>query len=262
MINGFSADWSLMTTGYKYWRKIEHFMLEADTYPDHALFAVEEGSFSYEIGDHRGEATFGDLVLCPPGVSFKRKTLHPLSFHFVTFRWVTSLPVGTAAFPEGKVAIADTKRLSSTYRYLRQGGCKTPHILNHYIRDIWQQAALESAPPVHADSRQAESPLMNQALCYIQDNAFDTMSLGRLAKELNMTPVQLTRRFRCAFGQTPSEYITELRLGKACTLLEETSLSLDQIAVQCGYENGFYLSRIFTRKKAVSPSQYRKAHQV
>lgn len=238
-------------------------MLDEDTYASSILFAVEEGSFQYEIGRHRGEAKFGDLVLCPPGIPFRRKTLQPLSFHYVSFHW----EIGTyqnsdgVTFPEGKITFADTKRLSSTYNYLRQCNA-TVHMMSHYIKDIWQQHALETKLLEVTEQQSAGCPRMNRAIRHIRENAYDHINLGDLAKALEMTPVQLTRRFRAAFGKTPSDYVTELRLRKACKLLEETTLSLDQIAGQCGYENGFYLSRIFTRKKSVCPSEYRKAHQI
>ncbi|RKN85244.1 AraC family transcriptional regulator [Paenibacillus ginsengarvi] len=256
----FSADWSLEIKDHIYWRSKEQFMLDEDTYDYYTLFAVEDGSFRYEIGSHQGEAKFGDLVLCPPGVAFKRKTIQPLSFHYVTFVWVISQPAEVTTFPEGKITIADTARLTSTYRYMRH--CINRRDSKHYIKDIWHQHARELGMHKRTEPRQTESTLLNQALCHIHENVYEYLNLGELAAKLDLTPVQLTRQFRSAFGQTPSEYITELRLRRVCRLLEDTSLNLDQIAGQCGYENGYYLSRVFTRKKAVTPSQYRKAHQV
>jgi AraC-like DNA-binding protein len=262
MTNCFSTEWSIAVTGYKYWRKKESFLLEGDTYADSTMFAIEDGSFQFEIGAHQGEAKFGDVVVCPPGTMFKRWMKQPLTFHYVTFRWVVAADSETPiAFPEGKVTIADTKRLSTTYQYFRLSS-HNHGILSHYIKDLWHQHALETNAYGEADPQPTEDTLMHWAIRHIRDNAYQTIHFGSMAEQLEMTPVQFTRRFRSAFGRTPSDYVTELRLRKACKLLEETTLSLEQIAGQCGYENGFYLSRIFTMKKAVSPSQYRKAHQV
>lgn len=236
-------------------------MLNVDTHAENTMFAVEEGSFEYEIGNNRGEAKFGDLVLCPSGIPFRRHMKQPLTFHFISFHWIVDQPSESLSFPEGKITFADTKRLTSTYQYLRL--CQyNPSHLNHYLKDLWQQHALERDSFGDMERQASDDPPMNTAIRYIQENACQTIHFGSLAEMLGMTPVQFTRRFRSVFGRTPSDYVTELRLRKACRLLEETSLSLEQIAGQCGYENGFYFSRIFTRKKAVNPSQYRKAHQV
>ncbi|WP_187355560.1 helix-turn-helix transcriptional regulator ['Paenibacillus yunnanensis' Narsing Rao et al. 2020] len=45
-----------------------------------------------------------------------------------------------------------------------------------------------------------------------------------------------------AFLINPSGFVSALRIERTCRLLGETRLSLDRVAEQCGYENGFYLS--------------------
>lgn len=72
-----------------YWHRKERFALEQDSYSNWTMFAVEDGRFAYRIGERSGEAGFGDLVICPPGTAFHRRTLSPLSFHFVHFVWNT-----------------------------------------------------------------------------------------------------------------------------------------------------------------------------
>ena len=75
----------------------------------------------------------------------------------------------------------------------------------------------------------------------------------KLAAELGISPVQLSRRFSKSIGMTPSSYLSHIRLEKAQSLLIETSLPLEQIAQACGFSNGFYLSRVFTKIMKVSP---------
>jgi transcriptional regulator GlxA family with amidase domain len=103
----------------------------------------------------------------------------------------------------------------------------------------------------------ADDPLMNQALRSIQQRALGKLSLSTLAKELQLSPAQLTQKFTLRFGKNPMSYITELRLQKAQALLRETNLTLAGIASRCGYDNEYYLSRIFKRKLGMTPSEYR-----
>jgi transcriptional regulator GlxA family with amidase domain len=86
--------------------------------------------------------------------------------------------------------------------------------------------------------------------------------MKQLSSGLGISPVQFTRRFQAAYGQTPIDFLTSLRLQKAQALLLETELTLEQVADQCGYENGFYLSRMFSKKLNISPSAYRKSHRI
>jgi transcriptional regulator GlxA family with amidase domain len=61
---------------------------------------------------------------------------------------------------------------------------------------------------------------------------------------------------------TPSDFVRSLRIRKAAGLLLDTDLTLNEIAASCGYENSFYLSRVFAQSIGVSPSKYREINQV
>jgi transcriptional regulator GlxA family with amidase domain len=60
----------------------------------------------------------------------------------------------------------------------------------------------------------------------------------------------------------PSDLVRSLRIRKAAGLLLDTELTLDQIAARCGYESGFYLSRVFSKSMNMSPSKYRELNRV
>ena len=83
--------------------------------------------------------------------------------------------------------------------------------------------------------------------------------MSEIAERVGLTPVALLRRFRRAFGQTPSEYLIGLRIRLAERLLCETDLPLAAIAAECGYENEYYFSTSFKKNVGVSPGSYRKS---
>lgn len=71
----------------------------------------------------------------------------------------------------------------------------------------------------------------------------------------------LKRRFRAATGTTLISYAQNLRVEAAKRQLEESSASVDQIAVDVGYENVAFFRRLFRRSTGLSPGQYRKMFQ-
>ncbi|MGO4272936.1 helix-turn-helix domain-containing protein, partial [Paenibacillus sp. TAF58] len=246
-----------------YWHRKVAFMLEEDEYPCWTIFAVEDGRFHYRVGEQKGEAKFGDFVICPPNTVFKRKTLEPLSFHFLQFVWLSEPNVDDKAVWIGKLTINDTERLSSNYRYLREllgweeeSALHKQHMVNDLIRLVKMERDHKEDPSTEVDL------LMEKARSYITKFAYGSLSLLDLAVSLELTPVQFTRKFRKAFGQTPSEFLNVMRLTRARHLLEGSTLTLDAIAEKCGFENGFYLSRVFTQKMGIAPSIYRNRHRV
>ncbi|MDF2960449.1 MAG: AraC family transcriptional regulator [Paenibacillus sp.] len=249
-----------------YWKQKKAFQLAEDIYGEWVLFAVTEGRFRYGIADKEGEAVFGDLIICPPHTLFKREIIDPLSFHFYRFDWnETQNP--TALLPV-KVSLSDHIRLSSTYYYLERLSAQPADEnkqsrIGHLLKDLWQTACMEAEwnqakPYSHSGSDTA----IEAAAHKLRQQAFGKVELKQLSTELGLSPVQFTRRFQAVYGQPPMDYLTSLRLQKAQALLLETELTLEQIAEQCGYDNGFYFSRMFTKKMNVSPSAYRKSHRI
>jgi AraC-like DNA-binding protein len=253
---------------YLYWFQKEQFMLDQDTNEYWTIFAVEGGQFTYQIGEHEGVAGVSDLVVCPPGIPFHRKTLKPLTFHFIQFVWEVEPDVTEASGLVGKISITDTERLTSTYKYMRAIGESdrnelTNARMRHMLEDLWRLVEIERSTAEEEQRALAgPEPNMQTARQWLLAHAYEPFSMRELSSLLGISPVQLTRQFRAAYRTTPSAFVTGLRLGRACRLLEETALTLEAIAQRCGYENGFYLSRVFRSNKGTTPSAYRKLHRV
>lgn len=263
--------WVPAVVGHVFWKKKQAFQYAEDTYEDPVVFAVTDGSFAYEIGEEKGEGAFGDLIFCPPGMAFKRKVIAPLSFHFFTFRWKTESGelVREDAVPSGKRTVRDRSRLASSYYYMEQllrpgaeDRQRTLRRMGHLLQDLWQLYSIEAELAMRSSRSAAADRKMQEAAHWLRQHAFGPLVVKELGASLGFSPVQFTRRFQAATGQTPMAYVTAIRLQKAQALLIETDWTLDRIAESCGYENGFYLSRMFRRKLGVSPSAFRRWHRI
>ncbi len=69
------------------------------------------------------------------------------------------------------------------------------------------------------------------------------------------------RIFKAATGSSLQEYLLDLRIRKACDLLLRTDLPVSVIALSVSYEDTLYFSRLFKKKKGVSPTQYCALHK-
>lgn len=252
-----------------YWSRKEQFLLAEDTYEDWVMFIIEEGRFRFSIGRHEGVGQAGDIVVCPPHSRFARETLQPLSFHFVLFG-LDAPNAGTpesTELPAGLITINHQReRLAFNSEQLRQCAADrescTPAYREHLLLDTWYLLVKEwradagrlAPPEVH--------PLMRQAADLLRQHACSGTDIRSIARELGLTPVQLTRRFQAAFRVTPIHYVTSVRLHRACRLLADTDWTLDAIAQACGYESGFYLSRLFRKHMNLRPSDYRRTHRL
>jgi AraC-like DNA-binding protein len=83
------------------------------------------------------------------------------------------------------------------------------------------------------------------------------LSRESIASELHITPSHLSRLVRKYTNGGVNEYITRIRMEHALRLLSDKSISIDEIAMQCGYAYTSYFIRIFRRYFVDSPGDYR-----
>ncbi|CAL1520141.1 GlxA family transcriptional regulator [Chitinophaga sp. MM2321] len=84
------------------------------------------------------------------------------------------------------------------------------------------------------------------------------LSVEQLAIHMNMSPRNFARVFLKESGLTPAKFVEKLRVEIARKYLEETDLSMEQIAEKCGLGGTVSMRRVFLRHLMISPSDYRR----
>lgn len=87
----------------------------------------------------------------------------------------------------------------------------------------------------------------------------EDISLDELAAEAQLSPFHFARMFKQSVGVPPRVYLTNLRLERACELLEMTDLPITEIANEVGYSSNQVLARVFFKHRRMTPSDYRRA---
>jgi AraC family transcriptional regulator len=85
------------------------------------------------------------------------------------------------------------------------------------------------------------------------------LSLQALANESGYSRVHFVRMFKAATGYSPHNYLLNLRLERARELLKNPSISLIDVALDCGFSSHSHLSRLFHKIVGVTPSAYRRS---
>lgn len=91
---------------------------------------------------------------------------------------------------------------------------------------------------------------------YIDENLTKELSLESVAKAAHLSPIHFHNTFKAAVGKTLRDYVEEQRIKKAVQLLTNTSLTLAQIAYECGFSSQSYFSYVFKRRMKKTPRQY------
>ncbi len=119
---------------------------------------------------------------------------------------------------------------------------------------VWFDRPEASAPAWY---RALGDPVVGQALRLLHENPAHPWTVASLAAKAGISRAALARRFADMVGAPPMTYLREWRLALAADLLREPGVTLDSVARQVGYGDGFALSTAFTRVRGVSPSEHR-----
>lgn len=119
---------------------------------------------------------------------------------------------------------------------------------------------LRAAPLEKADTDEA-GKMQREMLEYIRMHYRSRISLEDLAQQFHLSPKYLSRYFKEHFHLTLSEYIGHLRMSRARELLENTDLSVTEVAVESGFSGVSFFIRSFTEQNGCSPLKWRKRQE-
>ncbi|MFD1253421.1 HTH-type transcriptional activator Btr [Devosia equisanguinis] len=103
------------------------------------------------------------------------------------------------------------------------------------------------------------SPTLSDAVDYMTANIDEAINLADIAQATNRSPSHIARIFRTELGMPPHRYLINLRVDKARRLLEKTSMSIAEIAYECGFAHQEHLTRLFRRHCGTTPAAYRRS---
>ena len=135
---------------------------------------------------------------------------------------------------------------------------------DHPARDVFVSHALEELIIRVAQRRNMEeaqantghSERLNDVLQFIKQNLSSSLDVSRLSKLACMSESHFHRSFKLAFGESPSVYIMQQRIGRAAQLLAKSEGSVAQISEQVGFRSLAHFSKTFKKLYGVSPSQW------
>ncbi len=145
-------------------------------------------------------------------------------------------------------------------------------VRQHYGSVIANKLARRMVIPPYREGGQAqfiERPVpvstqdirINTLLDYLRNNLNQAHGLDELAQYSKMSRRTFTRQFYKATGMSVGEWLIVERIQRSQELLESTSLPIDAIAVQVGFQSATSLRQHFKNRLDVTPSEWRKTFQ-
>lgn len=259
-----------------------------------ALYVHSTGQITRGLGHHFERETIDEYIMlyCVEGrgwlrIASQRHPIRPRDFCFVltghahgygaddqdpwTIHWAHFNGHQVAAFlnligisAQTPVITLRSEALSNQDRHfnamlsLLAAENSLPHLLSAcaHLRLILSNLALVKAMDSDPSAAVKESAV-DRAVRLMHENINRPLQLEEIAREVNLSPSHLHRLFRQAIKTTPMHYFIRLKIGRACELLDNTEMKINEIGHFLGYSDPHYFSRIFKQVTGHAPRKFR-----
>lgn len=116
-------------------------------------------------------------------------------------------------------------------------------------------ALLDEAEQSHAAFGNGYAGL---AARYLTEHMAEVGRIAEVARYVRISEDRLRHLFTATHGVGPLEYLTQLRIERARTLLQRSEMTLGDIASACGFATARYLCTLFRRRVGCSPGEWRR----
>lgn len=143
-------------------------------------------------------------------------------------------------------------------------GFRAARRLDEMMKSRRKPPRTELVPPLRVHPRQSTDTLavtdsaLKKALSYVREHGSKPIKVSDVARASGVSRRVLERRFLKVLGRSPAEEIRRIRLERARTLLQDTSLDIPSVAEASGFSSPEYFAFYYGAKVGMTPLQFRK----
>ncbi len=124
------------------------------------------------------------------------------------------------------------------------------------IRNGYRQHVMLT--PEDATFSSADEQFLTRLKKIVDDNLHQSQfNIPFLCREVGMSRTGLYNKLKLLTGLNVKEYVTRIRIERACILIKESQLTITEIAEQTGFSSSRYFSTVFKQYMGMTPSQYK-----
>lgn len=235
------------------------------------IIVIEEGCGRYMVDNQVYDITKENIILLNAGVlhglcpeiqtPFTTRRLGIRNLHLKGLPWGHFIGEDISPVLKTESHFAAIKQFFNLFDALQENKQKQ---LTNEAKDNLLAALLAAIMPlIHStvpnSTRMQEYNLGLHIKEYIDEHYLEDLRLNDIASALHINPYYLSHTFKKAVGYSPIQYMIRRRIGESQNLLVNTSYTITDIALRCGYNNSNYFQAVFNSIVGMPPGRYRKA---
>ena len=124
---------------------------------------------------------------------------------------------------------------------------------------LWSTNMLETfIDELEGNKNQKNMQAIQKAAEFIRQNYRSKLTIDDIAQEVYLSPCYVSRIFKQSLGCTLMEYLTQIRVEEAKTMLKNPKYNVMQAAEESGFEDPGYFTRVFKKLEGITPSSFKQ----
>ena len=235
------------------------------------MIVIEEGCGRYMVDNQVYDIAKGNIILLNAGVlhglypeiqtPFATRRLGIRNLHLKGLPWGHFISEDVSPVLAMEKHFAAIQLFLSLFDVLQENAQK--QLVSEAKDNLLASLLAAIMPLIHStvpnSTRMQEYNLGLHIKEYIDEHYLEDLRLNDIASALHINPYYLSHTFKKAVGYSPIQYMIRRRIGESQNLLVNTSYTITDIALRCGYNNSNYFQAVFNSIVGMPPGRYRKA---
>ena len=268
MIEGDPVASSLFITDIGYYPKAKyHYRKRDEAISEFVFIYCVDGKGWYSVKNRRYDVHRDQYFILPAGEPhvYASDEDDPWTIYWIHFRgelaqyYVTNIHSPFDVTPTKKSRILNRINLfeeifqSLDHSYAIENIRYAMATFQHYLASLRYIQQYREAV-ANAD---ISKDVVSMAIHYFEENIEHEITLKNVSDFVGKSPSHLSSVFKEKIGYSPLNYFTLLKIKKACEMLDNSGMKINQISLKLGYEDPYYFSRQFSKVMGMSPKSYR-----
>lgn len=236
--------------------------------PNYIIHYILSGKGTYQVGDQKYELHGGQgFLIEPEAVTFyKADAKEPWSYLWIGFSgeqaevYLQDLGLNNNQLvfqsEQGKelkkivLKMLKYDTFSQTNQYYLQS------LLYEFFAELTKDAQIEAVT-----KETKESIYVQKAINFIRNNYSAGIGVRDIAEHVCVSRSYLYKLFEENLQMSPKDFLTQFQISRSKELLTVTELSIEGVALSCGYGDALVYAKAFKKVMGMPPSQYRRIHR-
>ena len=259
------SDLYLTDVGY-YPQARHHFRERPNGSEQTILIYNLEGSGNVILGNQKMHLPADHFFIIPDGIphAYSADAANPWSIYWIHFAGPKAKHLGQPGLQAMPVPRTNNSRVSERMElfnelfYILERGFSFENL--EYVSQSLPRliASFTYLTQFRSINEQFSKDPVSQSINFMLENINRKYKLEELAIAVKLSASHYSRLFLNRTGHSPIDYFIQLKIQRACRLLDTDVRSIAEIAREIGFDDQFYFSRQFKKVMGLSPRDYRK----